>query len=294
MSVYQDDYYLPEFTYNDYNKLIVDVRSPIHVVSFNNAHSLNAMSYEQMAEFNDYLKKVRMDPNCRVIVLTGEGKSFCAGFELNDLNLEPPVEEGMGRAQRDFYIMQTICSDQAVNMRACPQPIIGALKGHAIGGGLSLSCACDLRVLGESYKMQAGYLNIGLTGTDMSGSYYLPRIVGYARAAEALMTARRIKADELLTWGFANKVVPDDQVVDEAVKMAEAMCANSAPMGLRLTKESIQSSLDNSFDAQIKMENRNQVLASQTDDARRGVVKMNPKNRDDVKAHPENYAFRNL
>ena len=294
MSVYQDDYYLPEFTYNDYNKLIVDVRGPIHVVSFNNAHSLNAMSYEQMAEFNDYLKKVRMDPNCRVIVLTGEGKSFCAGFELNDLNLEPPVEEGMGRAQRDFYIMQTICSDQAVNMRACPQPIIGALKGHAIGGGLSLSCACDLRVLGESYKMQAGYLNIGLTGTDMSGSFYLPRIVGYARAAEALMTARRIKADELLTWGFANKVVPDDQVVDEAVKMAEAMCANSAPMGLRLTKESIQSSLDNSFDAQIKMENRNQVLASQTDDARRGVVKMNPKNRDDVKAHPENYAFRNL
>lgn len=293
MSVFQDDYYLPEFTY-DYEKLNVEVRGPIHVVAFNNAHSLNAMSYQQMAEFNDYLKKVRMDPNCRVIVLTGEGKSFCAGFELNDLNLEPPVEEGMGRAQRDFYIMQTICSDQAVNMRACPQPIIGALKGHAIGGGLSLSCACDLRVLGESYKMQAGYLNIGLTGTDMSGSYYLPRIVGYARAAEALMTARRIKAPELLDWGFANKVVPDDDVVEEAVKMAEAMCANSAPMGLRLTKESIQSSLDNSFDAQIKMENRNQVLASQTDDARRGVVKMNPKNREDVKEHPENYAFRNL
>ena len=294
MSVYQDDYYLPEFTYDGYNKLNVEVRGPIHVVAFNNAHSLNAMSYEQMAEFNDYLKKVRMDPDCRVIVLTGEGSSFCAGFELNDLNLEPPVAEGMGRAQRDFYIMQTICSDQAVNMRACPQPIIGALKGHAIGGGLSLSCACDLRVLGESYKMQAGYPNIGLTGTDMSGSYYLPRIIGYARAAEVLMTARRIKADELLAWGFANKVVPDENVVEEAVKMAEAMCKNSAPMGLRLTKESLQASLDNSFDAQIKMENRNQVLASQTDDARRGVVKMNPKNRDDVKEHPENYAFRNL
>lgn len=294
MSVFQDAYHLPEFTYDGYNKLNVEVRGPIHVVAFNNAHSLNAMSYEQMTEFNDYLCKVRMDPECRVIVLTGEGQSFCAGFELNDLNLEPPVEEGMGRAQRDFFVMQTICSDQAVNMRACPQPIIGALKGHAIGGGLSLSCACDLRVIGESYKMQAGYLNIGLTGTDMSGSYYLPRIVGYARAAEALMTARRIKADELLAWGFANKVVPDDEVVDETIKMAEAMCANSAPMGLRLTKESVQSSLDNSFDAQIKMENRNQVLASQTDDARRGVVKMNPKNREDVKAHPENYAFRNL
>ena len=281
---------MPEFTYN-YERLIVDVRGPIHVVSFNDADNLNAMSYQQMRDFNDYLKLVRMDQDCRVIVLTGEGKSFCAGFNLNELNYEPPAE--LGRCQRDYNIMQTICSDQAVNMRACPQPIIGALKGHAVGGGLSLSCACDIRVLGESYKMQAGYLNIGLTGTDMSGSYYLPRIVGYARAAEALYTARRIGAAELLTWGFAAKVVADDDVVEEAVKMADAMCKNSSPLGLRLTKNSLQSSLDNSFDAQIKMENLNQVLASQTDDARRGVQKMNPKLREDVKANPEKYTFTN-
>lgn len=291
MSVYQEAYHLPEFKY-EYERLKVDVRGPIHVVSFDDAANLNAMSYQQMADFNDYLKLVRMDPECRVIVLTGEGKSFCAGFNLTELNFEPPAD--MGRAQRDFYIMQTICSDQAVNMRACPQPIIGALKGYAVGGGLSLSCACDLRVCGESYSMQAGYLNIALTGTDMSGSYYLPRIVGYARAAEALMTARRIKAEELLTWGFANKVVSDDEVLDAAIAMAEAMCKNSAPFGLRLTKESLQSSLDNSFDAQIKMENRNQVLASQTEDARRGVRKMNPKLREEVKAHPENFTFNNM
>jgi 1,4-dihydroxy-2-naphthoyl-CoA synthase len=136
MSVYQDAYFMPEFKY-EYNKLNVEVRGPIHVVAFNDAANLNAMSYEQMAEFNDYLKKVRMDPDCRAIVLTGEGRAFCAGFNLNDLNLEPPVEEGMGRAQRDYYIMQTICSDPAVNMRACPQVIIGALKGFAIGGGLA-------------------------------------------------------------------------------------------------------------------------------------------------------------
>ncbi len=128
----------------------------------------------------------------------------------------------------------------------------------------------------------------------MSGSYYLPRIVGYARAAEALMTARRIGAEELKEWGFANKVVADEDVVEEAVKMAEAMVKNSAPLGLRLTKESLQVSLDNSFESQIKMENRNQVLASQTEDNRRGVRKMNPKLRDEVKAHPENFAFSNM
>lgn len=99
--------------------------------AFNDAGNLNAMSYQQMAEFNDFLIKVRWDPDCRVIVLTGEGSSFCAGFNLNDLALDPPEE--MGRTQRDFFIMQTICSDQVVNMRACPQPIIGALKGHAVG-----------------------------------------------------------------------------------------------------------------------------------------------------------------
>ena len=107
MSVYQEAYKLPEFKY-EYERLKVEVRGPIHVVSFDDAANLNAMSYQQMADFNDYLKKVRMDPECRVIVLTGEGKSFCAGFNLNELNYEPPAD--MGRAQRDHCIMQTICS----------------------------------------------------------------------------------------------------------------------------------------------------------------------------------------
>lgn len=168
MSVYQEAYHLPEFTY-DYEKLKIERRGPVYICSFDDADNLNAMSYAQMAEFNDFLIKVRMDKDCRVIVLTGEGRSFCAGFNLNDLALDPP--EDMGRIQRDFYIMQRMCSDQIVNMRRCEQPIIGALKGFAVGGGLSISCACDMRVLGESYKMNAGYLSIGYTGTDMGGSF---------------------------------------------------------------------------------------------------------------------------
>ena len=108
------------------------------------------------------------------------------------------------------------------------------------------------------------------------------------------MTARRIGAEELKEWGFANKVVADEDVVEEAVKMAEAICKNSAPLGMRLTKESLLASLDNSFMGQISMENRNQVLASQTEDNRRGVRKRTPKLREEVKAHPENFTFNNL
>ena len=251
------------------------------------------MSYAQMAEFNDFLIKVRMDKDCRVIVLTGEGRSFCAGFNLNDLALDPP--EDMGRIQRDFYIMQRMCSDQIVNMRRCEQPIIGALKGFAVGGGLSISCACDMRVLGESYKMNAGYLSIGYTGTDMGGSFFLPKIVGYARACEILMNPARFDAQKLYEWGFANRVVADDDVLETAVAMAEEMCRETAPFGLRLTKEALQCSLDGtSFENCIKMENRNQVLASNTNDGIMGTLKMNPKNRADVKENPEKYAFHNM
>ncbi len=293
MSVYQDSYHLPSFDDYTYESLLIDRRGPVYVCSFNDPDNLNSMSYIMMSEFNDFLQKVRLDKDCRIIVLTGEGKSFCAGFNLNDLALEPP--EDMGRIQRDFYVMQRMCSDQAVYMHRCEQPIIGALKGYAVGGGLSLACACDMRILGESFKMNAGYLSIGYTGTDMSGSFYLPKIVGYARACEILMNPKRFGAEKLLDWGFANKVVPDDDVVEEAVALGQQMCDNSAPFGLRLTKEALLSSLDGtSFETQIKVENRNQVLASNTHDGIMGTLKMNPKNKQDVKDNPDKYAFHNM
>ena len=157
------------------------------------------------------------------------------------------------------------------------------------------TCACDMRILGESFKMNAGYLSIGYTGTDMGGAFFLPKIIGYARAAQVLMNPARHGAEELLDWGFANKVVADEDVVEEAVKLAEEICASTAPFGLRLTKECLQASLDGtSFENVIRMENRNQVLASNTQDGIMGTLKMNPHNKEDVKANPDKYAFHNM
>lgn len=277
MSVTTDAYHLPKLDYSSYEKLAIQQCGSVYVCSLNDPDNLNAMSYAQMAEYNDFLTKVRWDTTCRAIVLTGEGRSFCAGFNLKDLALEPPEE--MGRIQRDFYIMQRMCSEQIVNMRKLEQPIIGALKGYAVGGGLSLACACDLRILGESFKMNAGYLTIGLTGTDMGGAYYLPKIVGYSRAAEILMTGRRFKADQLVEWGFASRMLPDDDVLPAAIALAQEMVDNTAPFGLRLTRESLLASLDGaSFETVIKLENRNQVLASNTQDGINGVISMRDRN----------------
>jgi len=268
-----DVYHLPTINYDNYERLIITKRGPVYICSFNDPDNLNAMSYKQMSEFNDFLIQVRLDEECRVIVLTGEGRSFCAGFNLTDLALDP--SDDMGRIQRDFDVMQRMCSDQVLNMHRCTQPIIGALKGYAVGGGLSLACACDLRVLGESFKMNAGYLTIGLTGTDMGGAFFLPKIVGYARAAEILMTGRRFGAAELAEWGFASKVVPDEETLDAGVALAEQIAAASSPFGLRLTKECLQASLDgSSFETVVKIENRNQVLAINTNDGRDGIAAM--------------------
>ena len=265
----------------------------IAIVTIDRPEALNALNGDVIAELEQVVTALENDRDVRCLILTGEGRSFCAGFNLNDLALDPP--EDMGRIQRDFYIMQRMCSDQVLNMAKCEQPIIGALKGFAVGGGLSIATACDMRILGESFKMNAGYLSIGYTGTDMSGSFYLPKIVGYARACEILMNPRRFKAETLAEWGYAVKVVPDEEVVEEAVKLAEEICRETSPFGLRLTKEALQSSLDGlSLADQVKMENRNQVLASNTNDGIMGTLNMNPKNRADVKENPEKYAFHNM
>jgi enoyl-CoA hydratase/carnithine racemase len=268
-----DVYHLPELDYSGYEKLVIREHGAIFECSFNDPENLNAMSYAQMREFNDFLTRVRWDSRCRVLVLTGEGRSFCAGFNLKDLALDPP--EDMGRIQRDFYIMQRLCSEQIVNLRKLEQPVIGALKGYAVGGGLSLACACDLRILGESFKMNAGFLTIGLTGTDMGAAYYLPRIVGIARAAEILYTGRRFTAAQLDDWGFASRVVPDDDVLPVALELGAEMVKGTSPFGLRLTREVLQASMDGtSFESVVKLENRNQVLAANTADGINGVIGM--------------------
>ena len=276
-----------------YQTIRYEKNGNIGIATINRPEALNALNSTVISELEQLISEVEKDAELGAFIITGEGRSFCAGFNLNDLALDPP--EDMGRIQRDFYIMQRMCSDQIINMRRCEQPIIGALKGFAVGGGLSISCACDMRVLGESFKMNAGYLSIGYTGTDMGGSFFLPKIVGYARACEILMNPARFDAQKLYEWGFANRVVADDDVLETAVAMAEEMCRETAPFGLRLTKECLQASLDGtSFENVVKMENRNQVLASNTNDGQMGVGKMNPKNKQDVKDNPEKYQFHNL
>jgi len=159
----------------------------------------------------------------------------------------------------------------ALLMRRAPQPIIACVQGAACGGGFALALASDVRIAGESARMNAAFIRIGLSACDVGVSYFLPRLVGASVASELLLTGRFIHAERARSLGLVSTVVPDAELEAEARKLAEEMLSTS-PLGLRLTKECLNASLDAaSLEQVVAMEDRNQILCAQTRDFGEGV-----------------------
>jgi enoyl-CoA hydratase len=146
------------------------------------------------------------------------------------------------------------------------------VHGAACGGGFSLALASDVRLAGESARMNAAFIRVGLSACDVGSSYFLPRLVGASLASELLLTGRFIEAERALQTGLVSKVVPDAELEGEGRTLANEMLANT-PLGLRLTKECLNASIDaGSLEAAIAMEDRNQMLCAQTADFREGMT----------------------
>jgi len=157
-------------------------------------------------------------------------------------------------------------------MRRAPQPIIAAVHGAACGGGFALALAADVRIAGESARMNAAFIRLGLSACDVGVSYFLPRHVGASVAAELLLTGNFIDAARAERMGLVSRVVPDADLEAAAHALAGDMLRNT-PLGLRLTKECLRMSLDaGSLEEVIALEDRNQVLAAGTADFREGVA----------------------
>jgi enoyl-CoA hydratase/carnithine racemase len=156
-------------------------------------------------------------------------------------------------------------------MRRCPQPIISLVHGPACGGGFAIALASDVRIAGSSARMNAAFIRIGLSACDIGVSYFLPRLVGVSVASELMLTGRFINAERAQRVGLVSEVVPDDRLADAARPYIEEMLSTS-PLGLRLTKECLNMGIDApSLEAAIAMEDRNQILCSQTNDVREGM-----------------------
>jgi enoyl-CoA hydratase/carnithine racemase len=156
-------------------------------------------------------------------------------------------------------------------MRRCPQPIISLLHGPVCGGGFAFALASDLRIAGESARMNAAFIKLGLSSCDMGVSYFLPRLVGASVAAELMLTGRFLHAPRALALGLVAEVVADDALEAAAQPWIDDMLAAS-PMGLRLTKEGLAMAIDApSLEAAMAIENRNQTLCSHSEDFAEGL-----------------------
>jgi enoyl-CoA hydratase len=225
---------------------------------------LNAMNYAVVQGLYDAFDELAEDRSCRVIILTGSGRGFCAGLDLTE-GASPPGTSGLGRPQAGMRVQQFIAG-LVPRMRAVPQPIIAAVNGPASGGGLALALASDIRIAATSARFNVAFIRVGLSGCDIGVSWLLPRLVGASRAFELLLTGRMVDAAEADRIGLVSRVVDDAALDAAALETAELIVGNS-PFGVRMTKEVMWSQLEiDSLAAGIDLENRTQVLSSFTGD----------------------------
>jgi enoyl-CoA hydratase len=240
----------------------VEVERPgAHVTTLRLARPdrLNALNYTLVGELHDALDDVGADNDCRVVILTGAGRGFCAGLDLRDYGTPPDV--GTHRHRHAGVSGQGFLANLTQHIHDTPQVVIAAVNGAAFGGGLALAAACDLRIAADSATFCSAFIKTGLTGTDVGITYFLPRLVGAARAFDMILTGRTIDAEEAASMGLVSRVHSDDELYDEAVALAEQVAGFTA-FGLRRTKEVLWHNLDASnLAAAIALENRNQELA---------------------------------
>ena len=251
---------------SDYENIIVETKDQVDWVTLNRPESLNAISTPMVTELRDYFGNLMENDSTRIVVLRGAGRGFCAGLDIKASQArtyEQPFSGGMG--------FQGYLAEVYIRMRRCPQPIISLVHGPACGGGFSFVLASDIRIAGESAKMNAAYIRIGLSACDMGSSYFLPRLVGTSVASELMLTGRFINAERALSTNLVSEVVPDQDLEKTAETYIDEMLATS-PMGLRLTKEGLNMAIDAAgLEAAMALENRNQLMCSKTEDAKEGM-----------------------
>src|SRR5690606_20344140 len=252
-----------------YETLAVEREGHLTWLTLNRPGALNALSRAMVRELRDFFANLGDDRETRVVVVRGAGRAFCAGLDLKEAGAG---EGGGGTSVAAALRGQRQISELVLLMRRAPQPIIAAVRGAAAGGGFAIALAADVRLAGESARMNAAFIRLGLSACDVGVSYFLPRLVGASLASELLLTGDFVDAARAERIGLVSRVVPDERLDEAARELAGRMLRNT-PLGLRLTKECLRHSLDaGSLEQVIAMEDRNQVLAVGTRDFREGVA----------------------
>jgi 2-(1,2-epoxy-1,2-dihydrophenyl)acetyl-CoA isomerase len=250
-----------------YETIQLEVREGgVAVLTLNRPDALNALSVMMGNEFLKALDEAR-ERGARAVVLTGAGRAFCAGGDLREMQ---HIAQQEGRAHAFFDQPLNLLHDCIRALRKLPLPVIAAVNGHASGAGCNLALACDMVLAGESAKFNEAFIRIGLT-PDCGGTFILPRLVGWKRAAELLMTGDVIGAQEAARIGMINRVVPDEELMNETMALAQRL-ASAPTAALGRIKQMLEESAVNDYSAQLEVEHKAQIQSGQSVDFKEGVA----------------------
>jgi enoyl-CoA hydratase/carnithine racemase len=236
-------------------------RAPgVVVVTLNRPDRYNAMTATMFDELESSATALDDEDDLRVVIMTGAGKAFCAGYDLTD------AEELPRLGAMKMLALQERAARALLAVRSMRVPVIAAVNGPAAGGGLSLALAADIRLAAPQATFNAAFVRIGLSAGDLGASWLLTRLIGPAATSEICFTGRLVAADEALTLGLVNSVSAPAGLFDDALALAQAIVANS-PGGVQLSKRALQANMETaSYAAALELENRGQALLTRTED----------------------------
>lgn len=247
----------------DETPILVDKRAGYYAVTLNRPQRLNSFTEAMHRALMAALAKAEADPNCRALLLTGAGRGFCAGQDLGDRLASGDMKPDLGATIGAFY------NPLVQKLRALPFPVVAAVNGVAAGAGANIALACDIVLAGKSAKFVQAFAKIGLV-PDSGGTWFLPRLVGAARARALSLLAEPLPAETAAEWGLIWKAVDDDKLLAEAEKMC-AQFATGPTFGLAQIKRALDASETNDLGAQLELERDLQRKAGFSPDYAEGV-----------------------
>jgi len=255
-----------------YEAIIFTTDGPIAIIKLNRPDKLNAFGGPMREEILDVLAKIGADNTLRVVIVTGEGRGFSAGGDIDHLKKLREKKDEAG-------FRQVLAHGQEITktMRSLPKPVIAAVNGPCAGAGFSFALGCDIRIASDAATFGASFSRIGLH-PDWGGSWFLPKLVGSANACELIFTGSMFSAEEAQRIGLVNRVVPHAQLMPAVLELA-ATVAKSAPRVLRLAKESIYRSLSSDMDSALAREAEVQMECFYSDDFLEGLSAFKEKRR---------------
>jgi len=248
----------------DYQNIIAEEKNGVSYLTFNRPKALNSFNVDMHREVAEVLNQWTKNPDVRCVVISGEGRGFCAGQDLGDRVVDPNAEApDLGYSIETYYnpLIKTI-----VNM---PKPVICAVNGVAAVAGANIALACDLVIAAKSANFVQAFCRLGLV-PDSAGTWFLPRAVGHARAMGLTLLGDKLPAETAKEWGMIWDVVEDAELKTKVTELAERL-AKQPTFGLSLIKKAIHQSSNNTFDEQVLLERDLQRIAGRSEDYREGV-----------------------